>query len=115
MSGQIKHFYEFGRFRLAPEERLLLHDGTPVAIAPKAFEMLVVLVSHDNHLLTKGELLKSVGTDTIVEANNLDKNISSLRKILSGAGAGGDSERVGGGGSGSWRGPPWRHRPAVER
>ena len=82
MNGQIKHFYEFGGFRLAPEERLLLHDGTPVALAPKAFEMLVVLVSHNNHLLTKDELLKSVWADTIVEENNLDKNVSALRKIL---------------------------------
>ncbi len=86
MSGQIKHFYEFGAFRLAPEERLLLHDGTPVPLAPKAFEMLVVLVSHNNHLLTKDELLKSVWADTIVEENSLDKNVSVLRKILGGGG-----------------------------
>ena len=82
MGGQITHFYEFGGFRLAPEERLLLHNGTPVTLAPKAFEMLVVLVTHHNHLLTKDELLKSVWADTIVEENNLDKNVSILRKIL---------------------------------
>ena len=86
MSGQIKHFYEFGAFRLAPEERLLLHDGVPVPLAPKAFEMLVVLVSHHSHLLTKDELLKSVWADTIVEENSLDKNVSELRKILGGGG-----------------------------
>ena len=86
MSGQIKHFYEFGAFRLAPEERRLLHDGTPVPLAPKAFEMLVVLVTHHNHLLTKDELLKSVWRDTIVEENSLDKNVSELRKILGGGG-----------------------------
>ena len=86
MSESIKHFYEFGDFRLDPAERRLLCDGVPVRLAPKAFEMLVVLVSHHNHLLTKDELLSAVWADTIVEENNLDKNVSALRKILGGNG-----------------------------
>ena len=33
--------YRFGAFLLVPSERMLLHDGEPVALAGKAFDLLV--------------------------------------------------------------------------
>lgn len=83
MSAAIRCLYEFDGFRLDPAERLLLHAGTPVALAPKAFEMLVVLVTNSGRLLSKDELMQAVWADTVVEENNLDKTISALRKALS--------------------------------
>ena len=41
MSKQVKHFYEFGPFRLEPEERQLLREGEAVPLTPKAFDMLL--------------------------------------------------------------------------
>ena len=38
--------YQFGPFRLDPAERLLLRDGQPVSLTPKAFDLLVYLVEH---------------------------------------------------------------------
>ena len=35
-----KHLYEFGPFVLDPEERVLLREGQPVSLAPKAFDTL---------------------------------------------------------------------------
>jgi len=32
-----KRIYEFGQFRIDPDERLLLRDGKPVPLTPKAF------------------------------------------------------------------------------
>jgi hypothetical protein len=32
--------YAFGPFRVEPEKRLLLRDGLPVSLTPKAFETL---------------------------------------------------------------------------
>jgi len=49
--------------------------------------MLVVLVSQSGRLLTKEELLAAVWGDAVVEENNLDKNISALRKALGERGA----------------------------
>ncbi|HEX4949325.1 MAG TPA: winged helix-turn-helix domain-containing protein [Blastocatellia bacterium] len=83
MSASIKCVYEFNGFRLDPAERLLLHAGTPMALPPKAFDLLVVLVSNQGRLLTKDELMRAVWADAIVELNNLDKNIYVLRKALS--------------------------------
>src|SRR5262245_30183421 len=82
MSDPIRRVYEFNGFRLDPAERLLLRAGRPVALPPKAFEMLVVLVSNNGRLLTKDELMRAVWADAIVELNNLDKNIYVLRKAL---------------------------------
>ena len=52
--------YRFGPFELQPDERRLLKGGTPVAMRPHAFDLLVVLVERAGHLVTKDELLKRV-------------------------------------------------------
>jgi DNA-binding winged helix-turn-helix (wHTH) protein/TolB-like protein/Tfp pilus assembly protein PilF len=82
MSQQLKHIYEFGPFRLDATERLLWRDGATVALTPKAFDVLLVLVEQHGHLLEKEELLKLVWPDTFVEEANLTYNISQLRKAL---------------------------------
>jgi Tol biopolymer transport system component/DNA-binding winged helix-turn-helix (wHTH) protein len=77
-----KHFYDFGPFRLDPSERLLLRGYDVVPLTPKAFEMLLVLVESNGHVLTKDELMKRVWPDTIVEEANLSHNIYRLREAL---------------------------------
>jgi len=74
--------FEFGDFRLDPEQHLLLRQGQPVPLTPKAFDLLVVLVESDGRLLTKDDLMKRVWSDSFVEEANLTVNISSLRKTL---------------------------------
>ena len=74
--------YEFGPFRLDPAERRLLRKGEPVALAPKAFDLLLALVRRGGHLLAKEELLKEVWPGQFVEEGNLPLNISTLRKVL---------------------------------
>lgn len=63
--------FEFGPFRLEPDERRLLRDGDPVAIAPKAFDLLVFLVAHADQLLRKEELMERLWPDVFVEEVNL--------------------------------------------
>lgn len=82
MSNQLKHLYEFGRFRLDIMERLFLKDGRPVPLTPKAFEVLGVLVQRSGHLVEKHDLLKEVWADSFVEESNLSRNIYLLRKAL---------------------------------
>ena len=74
--------YEFGRFRFDPANHLLLSEGTPVSLTPKAFEVLLVLVQNGNRLTTKEELMRAVWPDSFVEEANLTVNISALRKLL---------------------------------
>ena len=46
MSKQERRLYEFGPCRRLPSERLLLSDGEPIQLTPKAFEMLWRLTHH---------------------------------------------------------------------
>jgi DNA-binding winged helix-turn-helix (wHTH) protein/TolB-like protein len=82
MGTPVKHLYEFGPFQLDPPERLLLCEGQPVPMPPKAFELLVVLVERGGHLVDKDELLKIVWRGSIVEEGNLSVTVSFLRKAL---------------------------------
>ena len=82
MSNPARHFYEFGRFRVDPNERLLLRDGQPLPLPPKVFDTLLVLVQNSRHLLTKEELMNKIWADTFVEANNLTQYVSTLRRTL---------------------------------
>lgn len=82
MSKASKRLYEFGPFRLDPSERLLLRDGNPLPLTPKAFDTLLVLVENSGHLVDKDELIGRVWPDTFVEDGSLTRNISVLRKLL---------------------------------
>jgi DNA-binding winged helix-turn-helix (wHTH) protein/TolB-like protein/Flp pilus assembly protein TadD len=74
--------YEFGKFRFDPTNHQLLSGGSPVALTPKVFELLLVLVQNGNRLMTKEELIERVWPNSVVEEANLTVNISALRRIL---------------------------------
>src|SRR6185295_7122420 len=82
MSEQNQHFYEFGPFRLDPQKRRLLRDGEHIRLTPKAFDLLLVLVEESGRTVEKDELLEKVWPGTAVEENNLNQNITALRKSL---------------------------------
>ncbi|HEX6622091.1 MAG TPA: transcriptional regulator, partial [Pyrinomonadaceae bacterium] len=82
MSGQEKHFYQFGPFRLDPVKRRLLRDGGPVPLTPKAFDTLLALVEQSGRTVEKDELMRRVWPGAVVEENNLNQNITALRKTL---------------------------------
>ena len=74
--------YRFGRFALQAVERRLLADGEIVSLTPRAFDVLVALVERAGQLVTKNTLLDLVWPGLVVEENNLQVQISGLRKIL---------------------------------
>jgi DNA-binding winged helix-turn-helix (wHTH) protein/TolB-like protein/Flp pilus assembly protein TadD len=82
MERQTNHLYEFGDFRLDATEHLLWRDGQPVALTPKAIEMLIVLVQDSGHVIEKNELMNAVWPDAFVEETNLTRNIFTLRQTL---------------------------------
>jgi DNA-binding winged helix-turn-helix (wHTH) protein/TolB-like protein/lipopolysaccharide biosynthesis regulator YciM len=82
MELQTKHFYEFGSFRVDIAERMLLREGSPLQLSPKAFDTLLALLESAGRTLKKEELMKKVWPNTFVEEANLAVNISSIRKAL---------------------------------
>lgn len=68
-----KQLYEFGPFRVDPEKELLLRDDEVVPIAPKAFQVLLVLMRHSKQVVTSGlvkfptQIAFGIGQDTLVD------------------------------------------------
>ena len=75
-------FYEFGPYRVDTAKRVLLRDGEPVPLPPKAFETLLRLLLEKGQVVTKAELMAAVWPDTFVEENNLNQCVSVLRRTL---------------------------------
>jgi len=82
MSEQTSDFYEFGRFRVRLDERVLLRGEDLVPLTPKAFDILLTLLENDGRIVNKDDLMKKVWPNTFVEEGNLTQNVSLLRKAL---------------------------------
>jgi DNA-binding winged helix-turn-helix (wHTH) protein/TolB-like protein/Tfp pilus assembly protein PilF len=82
MAEHTSDIFEFGRFRLKPDERLLLRGEDFVPLTPKAFDILLTLLENEGRLVPKDDLMKKVWPDTFVEEGNLTQNVSLLRKAL---------------------------------
>jgi predicted ATPase/DNA-binding winged helix-turn-helix (wHTH) protein len=74
--------FHLGRFSLLASRRELQIDGVPAAIGSRAFDVLLVLVARRDRVVTKHELMDAVWPDVVVEENNLQVQISALRKLL---------------------------------
>src|SRR5580704_15631647 len=72
----------FGDFELDTRERTLKRGGVPVAVSPKAFDLLALLAEQPGKLRTKQELLDAIWPDTAVEEATLGRHISDLRRVL---------------------------------
>ena len=72
----------FGPFRVEPAEGCLLRNDQPVALTPKAFELLVVLLARHGRLVTRDELIATLWADTFVNEANLTGAIWSIRTAL---------------------------------
>jgi DNA-binding winged helix-turn-helix (wHTH) protein/TolB-like protein/tetratricopeptide (TPR) repeat protein len=74
--------YEFGPFRLEPDQHLLLRSGQAVKLSPKALELLFLLVRNPGQLLMKDQIMEALWPGSFVEEANIPVLISSLRKAL---------------------------------
>ncbi len=74
--------FAFDRFELRPAIRQLRVDGTPAPVGARAFDVLLALIERRDRLVGKSELLDLVWPDVVVEENNLQVQISALRKLL---------------------------------
>jgi len=72
----------FAHAEVRPSERQLLVDGQPAAVGGRAFDLLLALIERRDRVVTKAELLEQVWPGVIVEENNLQVQISTLRKLL---------------------------------
>jgi len=74
--------YSFGPYLVDVPRRALLRQGEPLALTPKAFETLVVLVRNRDRVVSKDELLQAVWPDAFVSEDSLTQSVSVLRRTL---------------------------------
>ena len=83
MSTEAEPVLEFAGYVLDARTRLLTGpDGRIVNISSRAFDTLLYLAVHPHELVDKQRLIKAVWPTSVVEDNNLNQQISALRKIL---------------------------------
>jgi DNA-binding winged helix-turn-helix (wHTH) protein/tetratricopeptide (TPR) repeat protein/TolB-like protein len=77
-----RRLYRFDEYLVDPVRRLLLQNGEPVAVTPKAFSLLLALLEQPGAVVDKADLFSKVWPDTHVTEANLTQNVSFLRKAL---------------------------------
>jgi DNA-binding winged helix-turn-helix (wHTH) protein/tetratricopeptide (TPR) repeat protein len=82
LSDTQPHIYEFGDFRVDPARRILFRADDQILLTPKVFDTLVLLVENHGQILDKKTLMNAIWPDTAVEENNLNQNVSMLRRIF---------------------------------
>jgi DNA-binding winged helix-turn-helix (wHTH) protein/Tol biopolymer transport system component len=82
MTTQTAHNFRFGAIEVHEQEFRATRAGEPVAIEPKAFRVLLYLLHHAGHLVTKNELLDAVWGETAVTESSLTRAIALLRRVL---------------------------------
>ncbi len=74
--------YVFGAFVLDTEQYELQCNGEPVALEPKAYQVLICLVQHRDRLVTQDELLAQAWPDVAVDRLAVARCISSIRRAV---------------------------------
>ncbi|MBK8466693.1 MAG: PD40 domain-containing protein [Chloracidobacterium sp.] len=74
--------FTFEGFLLDTKEKVLVKDGKPLPVTPKAFLLLSILVENHGLLVEKNDLISQVWPDSFVEEGNLTFTIGLLRKTL---------------------------------
>lgn len=72
----------FGRFVLSHRRRRLFRDGEPVPLKPKVHALLVELVRHRDHVLSRDALMDALWPRQVVEESSLTQAIYELRRAL---------------------------------
>ncbi|MFF7063575.1 response regulator [Pseudomonas sp. NPDC008258] len=71
-----------GNATISLERREAFLDGRPVRIGGRAFDILAALIRAKGRIVEKDDLINQVWPGTVVEENNLQVQISSLRKTF---------------------------------
>jgi DNA-binding winged helix-turn-helix (wHTH) protein/predicted Zn-dependent protease len=77
-----KGFYQFGRFRLEPDERRVVRDGEELPLTGKPFDVLLLLVRRHGSLVRRDQIIKELWPETFVEPGNVNVHITKIRKVL---------------------------------
>ncbi|MGF6768370.1 DNA-binding winged helix-turn-helix (wHTH) protein/predicted ATPase [Paraburkholderia sp. GAS199] len=73
---------KIGELEVLRESRQLLRDGVAVRMSSRAFDLLQVLLDAEGAIVPTEEILQKVWPATVVEENNIQVHICTLRRVL---------------------------------
>ena len=74
--------YVFGEFVLSPSRRALYRSGREIALVPRYFDLLVLLVRRRDEAISRSEILDTVWSDVVVSDGALSQAVRTLRRAL---------------------------------
>ncbi len=74
--------FRFADFILDRRKRVLLRGRDIVPLGARAFDLLEVLHIHRDRVVPRDEIMQAVWPDTVVGDNNLNVQVSNLRRLL---------------------------------
>jgi DNA-binding winged helix-turn-helix (wHTH) protein len=78
--------YIFDNYALDPERRELRAGATVVAMEPQVFDLLVHLIRHREHVVSRDELIESIWGGRIVSESALSTRINAARSAIGDSG-----------------------------
>ena len=82
LSQRLRGAFAFGHFVFDPHAQSLQRDGRAVELGSRALDVLTVLVEANGDLVAKNTLMDQVWPGIAVEENNLQVQVSALRRVL---------------------------------
>ena len=74
--------FRFASFSLDAATRQLLRKGREIALSPKAFQLLLLLVANRDRAMSKQELQQNLWPSTFVLETNLASLVAEIRRAL---------------------------------
>jgi len=74
--------YRFSDFTLSPQRRLLARNGQVVALIPKYFDLLLLLIERRREAVHRQEIFDRVWGDVVVSESALSQAIRTIRRTL---------------------------------
>ncbi len=80
-------YYQYGNLQVLPARRQVLIDEQEVALTPKEFDILRLLISHPGLVMSRGQIQDQVwGMEYLGETRTVDVHIRTLRQKLGSCG-----------------------------
>src|SRR5271154_3106075 len=86
-AGALNLLYIFDNYALDPDRRELRSGGTAIAMEPQVFDLLVHLIRHRQHVVSRDELIEQIWGGRIVSESALSTRINAVRSAIGDNGA----------------------------
>jgi DNA-binding winged helix-turn-helix (wHTH) protein/tetratricopeptide (TPR) repeat protein len=85
-AGVLNLLYIFDNYALDPDRRELRSGASAVALEPQVFDLLVYLIRHREHVVSRDELIESIWGGRIVSESALSTRINAARSAIGDSG-----------------------------